>query len=282
VVDNSYEKSFVTLKQTIPLLLKHNISATPTNYAIWYTYVSNESPELKSSIEHILDNKMEFSEVKTKELYRDYLATNKDISGWELRRSLEAMLLELSQSLKDTRLETTNFKETMDNCVDDLAKVEKEGLSVKEVMNLVRELVKDTQNIRLSTISFNASLAEAQNEIEALREKLEQSQQDALYDALTGLYNRRYFDEELATQSLKTNLCLLLVDLDHFKRINDNYGHVMGDAVLKATAKKLQAVCREGAQAFRFGGEEFAIIIPNSDFSKARSMAESMRKAIEK
>ncbi len=73
----------------------------------------------------------------------------------------------------------------MDNCVDDLAKVEKEGLSVKEVMNLVRELVKDTQNIRLSTISFNASLAEAQNEIEALREKLEQSQQDALYDALT-------------------------------------------------------------------------------------------------
>ncbi len=56
----------------------------------------------------------------------------------------------------------------------------------------------------------------------------------------------------------------------------------MGDAVLKATAKKLQAVCREGAQAFRFGGEEFAIIIPNSDFSKARSMAESMRKAIEK
>mgnify|MGYP000373527500 FL=1 len=51
----------------------------------------------------------------------------------------------------------------------------------------------------------------------------------------------------------------------------------MGDAVLKATAKKLQAVCREGAQAFRFGGEEFAIIIPNSDFSKARSMAELMR-----
>jgi diguanylate cyclase len=56
----------------------------------------------------------------------------------------------------------------------------------------------------------------------------------------------------------------------------------MGDAVLKATTRKLQSVCREGTQAFRFGGEEFAIIIPNSDFSKARSMAESMRKAIEK
>ncbi len=149
-------------------------------------------------------------------------------------------------------------------------------------MNLVRKLVKDIQNIRRSTISFNASLAGAQNEIEVLRGKLKQSQQDALYDVLTDLYNRRYFDEKLATQSLKTNLCLLLVDLDHFKKINDNYGHVMGDAILKATTKKLQAVCREGTQAFRFGDEEFAIIIPNSDFSKTRSMAESMRKAIEK
>jgi diguanylate cyclase len=93
----------VTLKQTLSLLPKHNISATPTNYAIWYTYLSNESPELKSSIDHILDNKMELSEVKTKEHYRDYLATHKDISGWELRRSLEAMLLEPSQSIKDTR-----------------------------------------------------------------------------------------------------------------------------------------------------------------------------------
>jgi diguanylate cyclase len=93
----------VTLKQTLSLLPKHNISATPTNYAIWYTYLTNESPELKSSIDHILDNKMELSEVKTKEHYRDYLATNKDISGWELLRSLEAMLLEPSQSIKDTR-----------------------------------------------------------------------------------------------------------------------------------------------------------------------------------
>ncbi|MEP4099978.1 GGDEF domain-containing protein, partial [Paraglaciecola sp.] len=155
-------------------------------------------------------------------------------------------------------------------------------LSIEEAMALVRNLVKDTQSIRRSTISFNASLNEAQNEIIALREQLEKSQQDALYDALTGLCNRRYFDEELASQALNPNLFLLIVDLDYFKKINDTYGHVMGDLVLKATAKKLQATCRDGAQAFRFGGEEFAVIIPNSNFSKAKSIAESMRKAIEK
>jgi diguanylate cyclase len=282
MADKNLEKSFTTLKQTIPLLLKHKISAIPSNYALWYTYVSNESPELKTAIDHVLDNNIQLSEIKTKALYRDYIAETDEVTAWELRQSVEAMLIELSQSLQDTRSETTNFKKTMDTCVDDLAKVEKEGLSIEEVMALVRNLVKDTQNIRRSTINFDTALIDAQNEIEALRAQLEQSQQDALYDALTGLCNRRYFDEELATQSLQPNLCLIMVDLDHFKKINDNYGHVMGDIVLKATAKKLQATCRDGAQAFRFGGEEFAIIIPSSNFAKARSMAESMRKAIEK
>tara|TARA_R110002153_G_scaffold3042_13_gene14551 strand:+ start:9216 stop:10232 length:1017 start_codon:yes stop_codon:yes gene_type:complete len=282
MADNNLEKSFTTLKQTIPLMLKHKIPAIPNNYALWYTYVSNESPELKNAIDYVLDNKMQLSKIKTKELYRNYLAETEEVSAWELRQSVEAMLIELSQSLRDTRTETTSFKETMDTCVDDLAKVEKEGLSVIEVMALVRNLVENTQNIRRSTINFNAALKDAQNEIEALRGQLEQSQQEALYDALTGLCNRRYFDEELATQSLKPNLCLILVDLDYFKNINDNYGHLMGDLILKATAKKLQATCRDGAQAFRFGGEEFAIIVPNVNIAKARSMAESMRKAIEK
>ena len=282
MADSDLEKSFLTLKQTIPLMLKHNISAIPTNYALWYTYVANESAELKASLDDVLANNVQLSEAKTKDLYRTYLAETEEVSAWELRQSLEAMLLELSQSLKDTQSETTSFKSIMDNCVDDLVKVEREGLSIDEVMALVRNLVKDTQNIRRSTISFNAALTEAQSEIETLRAQLEQSQHEALFDSLTGLCNRLYFDEELATQSLKPNLFLLLVDLDHFKKVNDTYGHVMGDLVLKATARKLQATCRDGAQAFRFGGEEFAVIIPNSSFARARGIAESMRKAVEK
>ncbi|WP_198556495.1 hypothetical protein [Paraglaciecola sp. MB-3u-78] len=143
MADKNLEKSFATLKQTIPLLLKHKISAIPTNYALWYTYVSNESPELKTAVDHVLDNNMQLSEIKTKELYRNYIAKTKEVTAWELRQSVEAMLIELSQSLQDTRSETTSFKETMDTCVDDLSKVEKEGLSVEEVMALVRSLVKD-------------------------------------------------------------------------------------------------------------------------------------------
>ncbi len=280
--DSNIEKSFSTLKQTIPLMLKHKIAAIPTNYALWYTYVSNESAELTAALDQVIEHKLPLSEAKTKALYRTHLAETEEVTGWQLRQSVEAMLQELSHSINDTQGDTLEFKNSMDSCIDDLAKVEKEGLSVEEVMALVRTLVKDTQNIRRSTISFNATLNEAQKEISTLRKQLEQSQQAALFDALTGLCNRRYFNDELAVQSQSNDLFLILLDLDHFKKINDTYGHVMGDLVLKAAAKKLLSSCRNGAQAFRFGGEEFAILVPHSSFSKARGMAESMRKAIEK
>ena len=280
--DRDFEESFSHLKQTIPLLLKHKVSAVPINYALWYSYVANGSAELKSAMDQAIQDNLPLTQSRTKELYRQHLAETQEVTAWELRQSLEAMLIELSQSITDTRSETASFKSTMDNCVDDLSKVEKEGLSVEEVMSLVRNLVKETQNIRRSTMSFNSALSEAQREIDVLRAKLEQSQQEALYDALTGLSNRRFFDEELASHAMQANLFLFLVDLDHFKKINDSYGHIMGDLVLKATAKKLQSCCRDGAQAFRFGGEEFAIIVPNSNFSRARGLAETMRKSIEK
>lgn len=280
--NHDLENSFKHLKNTIPLMLKHKIPAVPLNYALWYTYASNESESLNETLDHALQRNLPISDSKTRDLYRKHVADEQDVDVWELRHSLESMVIELSQSVQDTRSETRNFKSTMDTCMDDLAKVEREGLSMEEVMDLVRTLVSQTKQIRGSTLSFSTALNDAEREITRLRNQLEQSQQAALYDALTGLCNRRYFDEELAAYAMRPNMCLILADLDHFKKINDTHGHVMGDLVLKASAKKLQAACREGAQAFRFGGEEFAIIVPNNKLSVARQIAETMRRSIEK
>tara|TARA_R110000744_G_scaffold10757_2_gene33234 strand:+ start:4607 stop:5629 length:1023 start_codon:yes stop_codon:yes gene_type:complete len=282
VSNNDLENSFKHLKQTIPLLLKHKIPPIPLNYALWYTYVSNESATLNETLDQAVQLNLPLSAAKKRELYRKHVANDQDVDVWELRQSIERMIVELSQSVKDTRSETRAFKSTMDTCMDDLAKVEREGLSMEEVMELVRSLVTQTKQIRGTTLSFNTALMDAEREISRLKNQLEKSQQAALYDALTGLCNRRYFDEELAIQAMRPNMCLILADLDNFKVINDTHGHVMGDLVLKASAKKLQAACRNGAQAFRFGGEEFAIIVPNCKFDMARQIAETMRRSIEK
>lgn len=276
------EQSFVTLKQTIPLLIKHKISAVPTHYALWYTYVKNDTPQLNQELDALVETDAPLSELKAQDLYRNFVADEEGINAWDLRQSLEGMMIELSQSLKDTKADTGDYKSIMDKCIDDLSKVEKEGWSVEEVLGLVRNMVKEAQVIRQSTISFSGALVNAEQEIARLKSQLQESQQEALYDALTGLCNRRYFDSELASKLQMGKVSLTLIDIDHFKKINDNYGHQMGDLVLKAVAKKLQASCRDNAQVFRYGGEEFAVLLPNADLKKARHMADVMRRAIEK
>lgn len=276
------EQSFATLKETIPLLIKHQISAIPTNYALWYTYVSKEFIGLNQRMDDIVENGEPLSELKTKDLHRQYVLDKESITAWDLRQSIEGMLIELGQTLKDTQSDTHDYKKTMDSRLDDLNRVEKEGWSLEEVLGLVRNMVSEAQNIRQSTISFNSALSNAEKEIARLKMQLLESQQEALYDALTGLCNRRYFDSELQSKMALDNLCLILIDIDHFKKINDAYGHQMGDLVLKAVAKKLQSNCRDNAQVFRYGGEEFAVLVPNAEIKKARQIADGMRRMLEK
>ncbi|MES2684990.1 MAG: PAS domain S-box protein [Pseudomonadota bacterium] len=116
-----------------------------------------------------------------------------------------------------------------------------------------------------------------------LREKL---RQQAMHDALTGLYNRRYFDEYLASRIAEATradraFSLLMIDLDHFKSINDTFGHDAGDEVLRATGRLLQKAARADEAVFRLGGEEFVMILNEGLGSDSEGCAERLRKEIE-
>jgi diguanylate cyclase (GGDEF)-like protein len=114
------------------------------------------------------------------------------------------------------------------------------------------------------------------------RQKFELLQERSARDPLTGLYNRGFFDEILLTQSATAHrtqrpLALLMVDIDHFKQVNDTLGHVVGDRVLAVTAAALAGTFRSSDYACRFGGEEFAVLLPNTDLAAATLLAEKTR-----
>jgi two-component system chemotaxis family response regulator WspR len=106
-------------------------------------------------------------------------------------------------------------------------------------------------------------------------------------DALTGLSNRRHFDEHLAAEwkrAMRTRepLSLLMIDVDHFKDYNDTYGHLAGDTVLRAVADAIQRSCRRPADfAARFGGEEFVVVLGATEVAGCRRIAGELRKDIE-
>ncbi|RFC65263.1 PleD family two-component system response regulator [Fulvimarina endophytica] len=121
---------------------------------------------------------------------------------------------------------------------------------------------------------------------EALRMTVERTLEMAVIDPLTGLYNRRFFDAHMAraietAKERDTPFAILVADIDHFKSINDRYGHDHGDQVLREFARRLEASVRASDLSCRMGGEEFAVLLQNADDRMARTMAERFRLAVE-
>ena len=120
---------------------------------------------------------------------------------------------------------------------------------------------------------------------ESLSARSETLQQAALTDGLTGMQNRRYFDDALKEyldefRRIDKPVGLMILDLDHFKQVNDTHGHDVGDEVLKAVANCLKDMTRYHDVAARLGGEEFAVVAPNMDGDVLVKFAERIRKAI--
>jgi diguanylate cyclase (GGDEF)-like protein len=132
------------------------------------------------------------------------------------------------------------------------------------------------------TAELEASLARNDALLAEVRATGEMLEKQSREDALTGLANRRHFDERLAIEIARAEryqhpLCLLLLDLDHFKRINDSAGHAAGDSVLRLAARTMAANARATDFVARIGGEEFAVLLPEQDLSGAFAAAENLR-----
>ena len=272
------------LKKAVPLMLKYKIPTTPVNYALWYTYVGEQNPQLNQELDLAIKQNQTCSPVSSELLYRKHVADPVELNVREMRQNLDAMVCELSQSLKDTNIDTHEFQQQINKDFNKLEQLESQGFSLEQVIGVVRNIVKESGNIRSSTESFTQQLDKAQSEIELLKNRLAASEKDMLFDALTNALNRRAFNDDIEAfvNQSPDGCCLILIDIDHFKNFNDTYGHQLGDLVLKNVAKRLQESCRDGAKLYRYGGEEFAILVPKSNLRLARHLAEAIRRALEK
>jgi diguanylate cyclase len=143
----------------------------------------------------------------------------------------------------------------------------------------------DTQKMQGVTQDLSAKLQARTNEVNSLTESLRRAQSEALLDSLTGLKNRRGL--ERAVEDLMRDAsgllgsALLLADIDHFKIVNDTYGHVLGDKVIRAVAHVLRSNIKGRDVAARLGGEEFAVLLPQTSLIGAAAVAEQIRGTVE-
>ena len=160
--------------------------------------------------------------------------------------------------------------------------------SESDLKTLVGALLEQTRHTSRITHAFKGQIEDANREINSLREQLKSIQQEACIDPLTQINNRRSFDKELQRlideqQSATTEpLCLIITDIDHFKRCNDQYGHVMGDKILQSFAKILSHVTENCGFCARYGGEEFVVLLSGHCLDEASKVAEKIRQTTER
>ena len=137
---------------------------------------------------------------------------------------------------------------------------------------------------------FESTTVKAYDTIMKIRDKekvyLKELENLSITDQLTGLHNRRYFDEHFALEQMKVarygnSLCLMMIDVDHFKSVNDQFGHQVGDTVLREFAKLLKNRMRGSDILARWGGEEFIVLLPATKLEDCEIIAEDIRRAVE-
>ncbi len=271
------EQATEYVRQVLPLLTRHQLAATPLNYALGYGYVSQRPPALHPALDALLDGRTP-DPAHLAALYREHLAPPGEAKVHELRGAVLAALASVQTQLKASRVEAEGYQQTLSKRAASLAG----PLNEQQLDGFVQELLRDVQTMALNTRKLEDRLDAANNEVESVRAQLEDVREQAVTDALTGLANRGRFNTaiaEMMSAAAETgqSLTLLLLDLDHFKRVNDTHGHVTGDAVLRYTAETVRRSVKGGDLAARYGGEEVAVLLPDTGLEGACALAEQIR-----
>jgi diguanylate cyclase len=154
------------------------------------------------------------------------------------------------------------------------------------VQSLRQTLQSITELITQRELRHRQTLRQLERRINHLMRELEQARRESTTDPLTGLYNRRAFEECLQHTIGLNRLfgypaTMMLIDIDHFKQVNDTYGHAAGDAVLKAVAEQIVRVCKRKSDfAARYGGEEFAVILRETTLREAQRIAQQLAEQV--
>ena len=275
------DRSFALAQRAQELMRDYGPSATPRAYAVWYTYVSGEQPLLNDAVKRLITQNRALTEDDTTELHEQYLGGERLIAAaGETSTTLLSEIEGIVEILNLSVGSATQYGESLRVFSEDLSRSTLTGET--RLHDIVATLVAATREVATNNRVLEARMRESRSEIETLREKLEETRIQSLTDALTGLSNRKHFEEMLGkaidvSAHQRVPSSLIVLDIDFFKRFNDLYGHLTGDQVLRLVGIVMREAVDKNATLARFGGEEFSVVLPGKDRAAARAIAEKIR-----
>ena len=270
-----------TAERALALMARHGIAPHPLNFEIWFNYAAGHNPDLCRSVDALLAGGEGFGSEHAEELHTRFFSDQTEAAHLgETAGLLDSQLRQLMTALGEAGGNTTAFGSALRDFTGALQSGEE-----TELHAALSQVVGATAEMSERNSALERQLADSSGEVRQLRDDLDSMRRQALTDGLTGIANRKMFDQELerlaaASRAEGTALSLLMLDIDHFKRFNDSFGHQVGDQVLKLLAATVKESVKGRDTPARYGGEEFSVLLPDTDLREAMILAEQIRAAI--
>lgn len=262
----------------------------PRAFAIFYAHLSGSNPELSAALEAEAPSGADGADDPPR-LSMDALDRLHELHLYPAEHGGRILDLgvQMEQELEAIAASLSRRSESDDEFMGRLEKA-RNGMSLfsrpSAVRQILRELIDTAEDYAEQTELFSGELEVARAQIEELSAELKAVRESAFVDHLTGLANRRRWDRVAGGAAEDRNadpslpaFSLVLCDLDRFKRINDTFGHNVGDSVIRQFAQTLRLGIKGKDTAARYGGEEFALLLPQTETLGARHVAENIRQA---
>lgn len=273
------EKANAFAQQAMELMENHDVPAAPPNYAVWYNYVSERYPDLKKALDQMIEEQQGFDGTMNADLYETFLGHAKESAlvqetGEKMQDQAKQLITAIDGASGEIEGVSTTIKKSLTSF--------SEGGTPDGIEVFIQSMIMETKRFQEANEELQKKLEQSSEEIEFLQHNLVQVERESYTDALTGIANRKKFDAKLLREMAKAkdsgeSLCLVVGDIDFFKKFNDSYGHQVGDQVLRLVARSLHENVKGNDLAARYGGEEFALVLPNTLVDDAFKLVESIR-----
>ncbi len=269
------------LREVLVWIGQHDVSPDPITYAVFYEHLSGRNDRLSAALEPLLAAQARLTDAQLRALHAAHIAAPGGDDAERIRGDMQRVMDRIADSAARTGEAAGAFGAGLDGLQNALQAEDAAALAVQ-----VAQARQKTQVMQASVDALQEQVSSSHAEIERLRSDLERMREQAVRCALTGVLNRRGFDDQLQ-KMLATppadgaEHCVVLIDIDHFKRVNDTYGHPVGDKVIAGLGEVLRMLPPEpGMSLARYGGEEFAILLPSSSRRRAVRVAEWVRSRV--
>jgi diguanylate cyclase len=269
-------------RRAFALMAERGIAPDPNNYTVWYNYASGDHPDLREAMNLLIDNGQPFTVERSAAVFSRFCGSPYEAVPLHLiAEKMEGELAAVLAAVEQAGTNASSYGQSLERVHDLVGAIQRS----EDLKSVIASILVKTRAVVHQSRDVEKRMRQAAAEVQQLREELESARTEALTDALTSLGNRKMFDyavRDAVMQAVETAepLALIMIDIDHFKDFNDTYGHVVGDQVLRLLAAVLKDAIKGQDTATRYGGEEFAIILPRTELRDAARLAETIRQRV--